>query len=45
MMSYSSHEKVYKYYPNNNNAAKAEKYAESLKLGSPVFKFKIEESK
>ena len=39
------YEKVYKYYPNNNNAVKAEKYAESLKLGSPVFKFKIEESK
>ena len=34
------YEMVYKNYPNNNNSINAEKYSESLKLGSPVFKFK-----
>ena len=38
------YEKVYKNYPNNSNAVTAEKYAESLKLGSPVYKFKKEDA-
>jgi len=33
------YEMVYKNYPNNKSAVTAEKYAESLKLGSPVYKF------
>ena len=38
------YEKVYKNYPNNSNAVTAEKYAESLKLGSPVYKFNKEDA-
>ena len=33
------YEMIYKNYPNSKNAIIAEKYAESLKLGSPVYKF------
>ena len=33
------YEMIYKNYPNSKNAITAEKYAESLKLGSPVYKF------
>ena len=33
------YEMIYNNYPNSKNAITAEKYAESLKLGSPVYKF------
>ena len=35
------YEMVYKNYPNSKDAIRAEKYAESLKLGNPVYKFDI----
>ena len=33
------YENIYKNYPSSKDAVKAEKYAESLKLGNPVYKF------
>ena len=33
------YEMVYKNYPSSKDAVRAEKYAESLKLGNPVYKF------
>ena len=33
------YENVYTNYPSSKDAVKAEKYAESLKLGNPVYKF------
>ena len=33
------YEMVYKNYPSSKDALRAEKYAESLKLGKPVYKF------
>ena len=33
------YEMVYKNYPSSKDAVRAEKYAESLKLGNPVYMF------
>ena len=38
------YEMVYKNYPSSKDAVRAEKYAESLSLGNPVYKFEMSDS-